>query len=160
MSGDDPKLSRWKFYEVRVEVLRTFNGWHFFINDNPTQNLHEIRKFYADCANDRMAAHQGRRPGREAFLRKVIDSYARAAEKANKKATTAAKGRKSAKPGRYGIQRVDWRVIDGKHQFFGVVTKAALAKEMQPSWAPYLRKRAFETDEEIQNRVIRSGKSL
>jgi hypothetical protein len=118
-------------YEVRLQVLRSFNGWYFFIDFNPTEQLQGIREFYICCVNDRTNARQGRGQRREEFLRKITAAYARAAEKANKKATAAAKAHKNASPGRYGIRLEDWRVIDRKREFYGVVTKAALAREME-----------------------------
>jgi hypothetical protein len=118
-------------YEVRLQVLRAFNGWHFFINFNPTEQLQAIREFYIGCVNDRMNAHQGRGPKRENFLRKIIAAYAGAAEKANKKAAAAAKGHKNARPGKCGIRLEVRRVSGVKHEFYGKVTKAALAREME-----------------------------
>jgi len=118
-------------YEVRLQVLRSFNGWHFFIDFNPTEELQGIREFYLGCVNDRTNARQGRRERRDGFLRKLTATYARAAEKANQKATAAAKAHKNARPGKYGIRLETWRVIDRKREFYGVVTKAALAREME-----------------------------
>jgi len=118
-------------YEVRLQVLRSFNGWYFFISFNTTEQLQGIRDFYIACVNDRTNARQGRGRRREEFLRKISAAYGRTAEKANKKTTAAAKAHKSPRPGRYGIRLEDWRVIDGKHEFYGVVTKAALAREME-----------------------------
>lgn len=118
-------------YEVRLQVLRSFNGWYFFLDFNPTEQLQDIRKFYIDGVNDRTHARQGGGQGRETFLRKILAAYAKAAEKANKKATIAAKAHKNARPGRYGIRLEEWRAIGMKHEFYGKVTKAALAREME-----------------------------
>lgn len=118
-------------YEVRLQVLRNFNGWYFFLDYNPTEQLQIIRQFYVDCVNDRMNARQGGGQGREAFLRKIIPAYASAAEKANKKAAAAAKAHKDARPGRYGIRLEVRRAFGVEHEFYGKVTKAALAREMQ-----------------------------
>lgn len=118
-------------YEVRLQVLRNFNGWHFFLKFNPTEELQKIRQFYIARVNDRTNAHQGGGQGREAFLKKISAVYAKAADKANKKATTAAKAHKNTRAGRYGIRRDEWRVFGMKHEFYGKVTKAALAREME-----------------------------
>lgn len=118
-------------YEVRLQVLRALNGWYFFLDFNPTEQLQGIRDFYIACVNDRTNARQGRGQRREEFLRRIIAAYAMAADKANKKAMAAAKAHKNARPGRYGIRLEAWR--DGKHEFYGVVTKAALAREMDLS---------------------------
>jgi hypothetical protein len=118
-------------YEVRLEVLRSFNSWYFFINFNFTEQLQELRKFYIDCVNHRMKAHQGGGQGREAFLIKIISAYAKAAEKANKKVAIAAKGKKNASPGRYGIRLEERRAFDWKREFYGKVTKASLARELE-----------------------------
>lgn len=122
-------------YEVRLQVLRRFNGWYFFINHHPTEDLQEIRRFYVSCANDRMKARQGKGQSREALMREIVDAFAKAADKANRKATAAAKARKKLRLGRYvgkyGIRRESLRTFDQKHEFYGKVTKAALAREMQ-----------------------------
>lgn len=118
-------------YEVRLQVLRNFDGWYFFIDFNPSEQLQHIREFYIGCVNDRTNAHQGRGGRREEFLRRITAAYAGAAEKANKKATAAAKAHKNARPGKYGMRLEAWRVIDRKHEVYGVVTKAALAREME-----------------------------
>lgn len=121
-------------YEVRSEVLRTLNGRHFFINHNMTSDLREIRKFYLDGVNNRLKAHQGPGPRRQAFLRKIIDAYSTAADKSNKKAKEAAKAHRVKSfwkiQGKYGIRRVEYRFFDRKYEFYGKVTKASLAREM------------------------------
>ncbi|MGZ8846457.1 MAG: hypothetical protein ACXW3C_08335 [Pyrinomonadaceae bacterium] len=124
-------------YEVRSEVLRRLNGWYFFINHNATKDLREIRKFYLNGVNDRMKAHQGARPRREVFLREITDAYGTAADKSNKKAKAAAtayavKGFWEIQ-GKYGVRRVEYNFSDRKYEFYGKVTKAALAREMDLS---------------------------
>lgn len=110
-------------YEVRSEVLRTLNGYHFFINHNATKDIRKIRKFYLDGANNRLKAHQGSGPRRQAFLRKIIDAYSTAADKSNKKAKEAAKAHPLKSfwkiQGKYGIRRVEYRFFDRTYAFYG-----------------------------------------